>query len=94
MLTTEQNEQLTRTGRGTLMGDLFRRYWIPALHGWEIAEPDSPPVRVHREAFSASALAGVIANASHLAGSFTVRIQAFDRGAWFITANLGIGLSL
>src|SRR5438445_3590663 len=46
MLTTEQNEQLTRTGRGTLMGDLFRRYWIPALHGWEIAEPDSPPVRV------------------------------------------------
>src|SRR6266702_7044198 len=47
MLTQEQNEQLTRTGAGTLMGDLFRRYWIPALHGWEIAERDCPPVRVH-----------------------------------------------
>src|SRR6266568_7210571 len=46
MLTREQNEQLTRTDRGTLMGDLLRRYWIPALHGREIAEPDSPPVRV------------------------------------------------
>src|SRR6266704_1459759 len=46
MLTQEQNEQLTRTGRGTLMGDLFRRYWIPALHGWEVAEPDCAPVRV------------------------------------------------
>jgi len=46
MLTQEQNEQLTRTDRGTLMGDLFRRYWIPALHSWEIAGPDSAPVRV------------------------------------------------
>src|SRR5438477_6714706 len=46
MLTQEQNDQLTRTGRGTLMGDLFRRYWIPALHSWEIAEPDCAPVRV------------------------------------------------
>src|SRR5438034_526312 len=46
MLTQEQNEQLTRTDRGTLMGDLFRRYWIPALHSWEIAQPDCAPVRV------------------------------------------------
>ncbi|HZT62199.1 MAG TPA: Rieske 2Fe-2S domain-containing protein [Burkholderiales bacterium] len=46
MLTQEQNEQLTRTDRGTLMGDLFRRYWIPVLHAWEIAERDCPPVRV------------------------------------------------
>jgi phenylpropionate dioxygenase-like ring-hydroxylating dioxygenase large terminal subunit len=46
MLTHEQNEQLTRTDRGTLMGDLFRRYWIPALHAREIAERDCPPVRV------------------------------------------------
>jgi nitrite reductase/ring-hydroxylating ferredoxin subunit len=28
------------------MGDLFRRYWIPAIHAWEIAERDGPPVRV------------------------------------------------
>jgi hypothetical protein len=25
----EQNELLTRTGPGTPMGDLFRRYWLP-----------------------------------------------------------------
>jgi phenylpropionate dioxygenase-like ring-hydroxylating dioxygenase large terminal subunit len=46
MLTQEQNEQLTRTDRGTLMGDFFRRYWIPAIHAREIAERDGPPVRV------------------------------------------------
>ena len=45
-MTREQNEQLTRTGPGTLLGDLFRRYWIPALLAEEIAEPDGPPVRV------------------------------------------------
>ena len=46
MLTQEQNDQLTRTDPGTLMGDLFRRYWVPALLDWEIAERDGPPVRV------------------------------------------------
>jgi phthalate 4,5-dioxygenase oxygenase subunit len=46
MLTKEQNDQLVKTGPGTLMGELFRRYWIPALHAWEIAERDCPPVRV------------------------------------------------
>ncbi len=28
------------------MGELMRRYWIPALLSEEIAEPDCPPVRV------------------------------------------------
>lgn len=46
MLTAEQNETLTRVGPGTPMGDLMRRYWVPALLSWEIAEPDSPPVIV------------------------------------------------
>jgi nitrite reductase/ring-hydroxylating ferredoxin subunit len=46
MLSQEQNEALTRTGAGTPMGDLFRRYWIPALHDWELPEADCPPVRV------------------------------------------------
>ena len=45
-MTREQNEQLTLTGAGTLMGELLRRYWIPALHDWELPEPDCPPVRV------------------------------------------------
>lgn len=46
MLTREQNELLTRTGPGTPMGDVMRRYWIPALLSWELPEPDCPPVRV------------------------------------------------
>ena len=46
MLTREQNDQLTSTDPGTLMGDLFRRYWVPALLDWEIDERDCPPVRV------------------------------------------------
>jgi phthalate 4,5-dioxygenase oxygenase subunit len=46
MLTPQQNDELARTGPGTLMGDLFRRYWIPALHAWELPAPDCPPVRV------------------------------------------------
>ena len=46
MLTKEQNDLLTQTGPGTPMGELFRRYWIPALLAQEIPEPDCPPVRV------------------------------------------------
>ena len=46
MLTTEQNELLTRTGPGTPMGDVMRRYWMPALLTSELPEPDSAPVRV------------------------------------------------
>src|SRR6187431_749235 len=46
MISQEQNDALTKTGPGTIMGDLFRRYWIPALHAWELPEPDCAPVRV------------------------------------------------
>ena len=46
MTTREQNDFLTLTGPGTPMGDLMRRYWIPALLSSEIPEPDGPPVRV------------------------------------------------
>src|SRR5436309_3536854 len=46
MLTREMNTFLTRTGPGTPMGELFRRYWIPALLDWELPERDCPPVRV------------------------------------------------
>jgi nitrite reductase/ring-hydroxylating ferredoxin subunit len=46
MLSREQNDAITQTDAGTLMGDYFRRYWIPALHAWELPEPDCPPVRV------------------------------------------------
>jgi phenylpropionate dioxygenase-like ring-hydroxylating dioxygenase large terminal subunit len=46
MLRPEQNDYLTRTSAGTPMGELFRRYWIPALLAEELAENDGPPVRV------------------------------------------------
>jgi phthalate 4,5-dioxygenase len=46
MLSREDNETLTRVGPGTLMGDLLRRYWIPACLSSEIDEPDGPPARV------------------------------------------------
>lgn len=39
-------ELLTRTGVGTAMGDLLRRYWVPILGAAEIAAPDGPQVRV------------------------------------------------
>src|SRR6266508_1435991 len=46
MLKREINELLTRTGPGTPMGELFRRYWLPALLAEELPENDCPPVRV------------------------------------------------
>lgn len=46
MLTKEQNELVTRTNAGTAMGELFRRYWLPALLSEELAENDGPPVRL------------------------------------------------
>ena len=29
MLTKEENEMLTRVGKGTPMGEFFRKYWLP-----------------------------------------------------------------
>ena len=46
MLTPQENERLTRVGPGTIMGETFRRYWIPALLSEELAENDGAPVRV------------------------------------------------
>jgi phthalate 4,5-dioxygenase oxygenase subunit len=46
MITHEQNEYLCRTGPGTPMGELFRRYWIPALLAEELPRPNCPPARV------------------------------------------------
>jgi phenylpropionate dioxygenase-like ring-hydroxylating dioxygenase large terminal subunit len=45
-LRAEQNELVTRTGPGTRMGELFRRYWLPVLLSEELPANDCPPVRV------------------------------------------------
>jgi len=39
-------DTLVRTGPGTPMGNVMRRYWVPVLQANEIAEPDCPPVKV------------------------------------------------
>lgn len=46
MLTPEENELVTRVGPGSPMGELMRRYWIPALLSTELPEPDGPPIRL------------------------------------------------
>jgi phthalate 4,5-dioxygenase oxygenase subunit len=46
MLRPEQNTFATQTGPGTPMGEMFRRYWIPAMHAEELPENECPPVRV------------------------------------------------
>lgn len=45
-LAREQNELLTRTGPATRLGEVFRRFWLPALLAEELPEPDCTPVRV------------------------------------------------
>src|SRR5215813_11228945 len=46
MLTSEENELVSRVGPGTPMGELMRRYWVPALLARELPAPDCDPVRV------------------------------------------------
>ncbi len=46
MLSLEDNNLLCRIGPGAPMGNLLRRFWVPALLSEEAPEPDSPPVRV------------------------------------------------
>ena len=46
MLSKENNDLLTQTDAGTPMGELFRRYWLPALLSEELPTPDCEPVRL------------------------------------------------
>ena len=46
MLTREENELIAAVGAGTPMGELMRRFWMPALLSSELSEPDCPPIRV------------------------------------------------
>lgn len=42
----EDNDRLTQTDAGTPMGELFRRYWLPALTRDELPTNDCGPVRI------------------------------------------------
>src|SRR5438477_10253230 len=46
MLCKEENELLAGVGPGTQMGEMLRRYWLPACLSEEIPGPDCDPVRV------------------------------------------------
>lgn len=46
MLSETDNVLLTRTGPGTPMGALLRRFWHPVLLSAELPERDGPPMRV------------------------------------------------
>lgn len=46
MLSTEENERLTKVGLGTPMGTLFRRFWLPAILSSELPEPGGAPIRI------------------------------------------------
>lgn len=44
-MATQDNEDLTRIGPGTVMGGLMREYWMPAAKSSEVT-PDGPPLRL------------------------------------------------
>src|SRR5579859_561625 len=46
MLSAEDNALITQTSKGTPMGELFRRFWLPVLLPEELPEPDCPPIRI------------------------------------------------
>ncbi len=46
MLTEKQNEQLTRVGPGTPMGELFRRYWHPVAAVSQMKERKTFQVKI------------------------------------------------
>jgi phthalate 4,5-dioxygenase oxygenase subunit len=46
VLSKEDNEFACRVGPGTPMGELFRRFWLPAMLPDELPNADCPPVRL------------------------------------------------
>ena len=46
MLTNADNETVSRVGPSTIMRNLFRQYWVPALLSRELPSADSDPMRI------------------------------------------------
>ena len=46
MLSQQDNDLLCRVGPGTVMGNMMREYWIPAVRSDELPSPDCPPLRL------------------------------------------------
>jgi phenylpropionate dioxygenase-like ring-hydroxylating dioxygenase large terminal subunit len=45
-LTPEENKLMTQVGPGTPMGEVFRRFWLPAMLSEELPAPNCPPVHL------------------------------------------------
>ena len=45
VLSREDNELLTNTDKGSPMGEVFRRFWIPVAISEELPGPDCVPVK-------------------------------------------------
>ncbi|MEK9659566.1 MAG: Rieske 2Fe-2S domain-containing protein [Chloroflexota bacterium] len=46
MLSLQENEKLTHVGKGTVMGEYIRQFWMPFLLSTDIPDADGEPVRV------------------------------------------------
>lgn len=46
VLTKQENELICRVGPGTPMGEMIRRFWVPACLSDELPAPDCDPIRV------------------------------------------------
>jgi phthalate 4,5-dioxygenase oxygenase subunit len=46
MLSAERNAYMARVGRGTPMGELFRRFWLPVIVPEQLGGPDGDPIRI------------------------------------------------
>ena len=46
MLSTQENEFMCRTNKGTPMGEFCRRFWTPVLLSEELPGPDCAPLQV------------------------------------------------
>jgi phenylpropionate dioxygenase-like ring-hydroxylating dioxygenase large terminal subunit len=45
MINAEENQELSRVGRGTLMGEFFRQFWLPVCLSSEV-KADGDPLRL------------------------------------------------
>lgn len=52
MLSTAQNERITRVGPGTPMGTLMRRYWQPVAGEAELVDAPTKRVRILGESLT------------------------------------------
>jgi hypothetical protein len=78
VLSKEDNEFTCRIGLATPMGELFRRFWLPAMLPSDLPKPDCPPVR-RKEHLGTSDLAIITARKRllNLAGELQQGIEPF-----------------